>query len=58
MKKQFIIKSAQAIKNVIIPATKLESANILKLAADDKVCCGGFDVGFTGLANSKPVFSL
>jgi hypothetical protein len=57
MKKQFIIKSAQAVKNVIMPAAKLESANILKIA-DGSVCCGGFDVGFTGLANSKPVFSL
>lgn len=58
MKKQFIIKPAQVIKNALTPATKLESSKLLNLTADSTPCCGGFYTDFTSLANAKPVFSL
>ncbi|GAB4030559.1 hypothetical protein [Spirosoma gilvum] len=57
MKKQFVIKSAQAVKNVIKPVSKSESNSLLKFMAADSPCCQGFDVGFVGVAN-KSVFSL
>ncbi|WP_460915494.1 hypothetical protein [Spirosoma areae] len=57
MKKQFVIKAAQALKNVTKSATKFESTNLLKFesATRDSVCCD-YMPQFTGL--SKPVFSL
>lgn len=57
MKKQFIIKAAQSVKDVANAATKLESTKFLKLefAAEDPVCCRWLPE-IVGL--SKPVFSL
>lgn len=58
MKKQFNIKSALEVKNVMTPATKSESSNLLKFALSASVCCEGFMFQVTGQTKSTPVFSL
>ncbi len=63
MKKQFVIKSGQVLKNLVKSSAKSESSG--HFFAADSVCCAwneGFIVG--GLIHngqyspSKPVFSL
>ena len=58
MKKQFVIKTAQSLKNVGKSVTKSESTNFLKLEfiAGGPVCCD-FIPDFIGLA-PKRSFSL
>lgn len=58
MKKQFNIKSAVEVKNVMTSATKSEVSNLLKFSLSASVCCEGFMFQMTGQTRNTPVFSL
>lgn len=58
MKKQFTIKPVQDLKVVKNSVSKAESNNLMKFVLAADACCANVTFGFTGLSNSKPVFSL
>ena len=55
MKKQFIVKTAQTLKNITGSAAKSESTNLLKIESKASKCC---DYMLDFVATPKPVFSL